>query len=92
MSPILNILVPQVAHTPRVAGRPFFIWICSVLFIDRFCLHFMQYASKPLLLSCSGPSWLLGPAVGDAPPARATIIGSPPQGVNVIGVGFVTVW
>jgi hypothetical protein len=43
-------LVPQVAHTPRVAGRPFFIWICSVLFIVRFCLHFMQYASKPPLL------------------------------------------
>jgi len=42
LSPILNIFVPQVAHTPRVAGRPFFILICSVLFIDRFCLHFMQ--------------------------------------------------
>jgi hypothetical protein len=46
LSPILNILVPQVAHTPRVAGRPFFIWICTVLFISRFCLHFMQYASN----------------------------------------------
>ena len=50
LSPILNILVPQVVHSPRVAGRPFFIWICSVFFISRFCLHFMQYASKPTLL------------------------------------------
>lgn len=46
LSPILNILVPQVVQTPRVAGRPFFIVICSVFFISRFCLHFMQYASK----------------------------------------------
>ncbi len=50
LSPILNILVPQVVHSPRVAGRPFFIWICSVFRISRFCLHFMQYASKPILL------------------------------------------
>jgi hypothetical protein len=31
-----------VAHTPLVAGRPFFIICWRVSFIVRFCLHFMQ--------------------------------------------------
>jgi hypothetical protein len=40
--PILNILVPQVGHTPWVAGRPFFIVISLVSFISLFALHFTQ--------------------------------------------------
>jgi hypothetical protein len=40
--PILNILVPQVGHTPWVAGRPFFIVISLGSFISLFALHFTQ--------------------------------------------------
>jgi hypothetical protein len=43
--PILNILVPQVAHTPRVAALPFFIVIALARFICFFERHFMQYES-----------------------------------------------
>jgi hypothetical protein len=35
--PILNILVPQVGHTPWVAGRPFFIVISLVSFYGPAC-------------------------------------------------------
>jgi hypothetical protein len=48
--PILNILVPQVGHTPWVAGRPFFIVISLGSFISLFALHFTQYASIVFLL------------------------------------------
>jgi len=51
--PILNILVPQTGQTPRVAGRPFFIVICSVSFIVLFSRHFMQYPSIVLSLDIS---------------------------------------
>jgi hypothetical protein len=40
--PILNILVPQVGHTPWVAGRPFFIVISLGSFISLFALHLTQ--------------------------------------------------
>jgi hypothetical protein len=46
--PILNILVPQVGHTPWVAGLPFFIVICFASFISLLALHFTQYASAIL--------------------------------------------
>jgi hypothetical protein len=41
-APILNILVPQVAHDPSVAGRPFFIVTGFAPVIGRWVLHFMQ--------------------------------------------------
>jgi len=40
--PILNIFVPQTGQEPWVAGRPFFIVICSGFDISRLVLHFMQ--------------------------------------------------
>jgi hypothetical protein len=40
--PILNILVPQVGHTPWVAGLPFFIVISLGFFISFLALHFTQ--------------------------------------------------
>jgi hypothetical protein len=40
--PILNIFVPQVGHTPWVAGLPFFIVISLVSFISRLALHLTQ--------------------------------------------------
>ena len=46
--PILNIAAPHSAHLPRVAGRPFFIVICSVSCISRLSLHFRQY---PVIVS-----------------------------------------
>jgi len=47
--PILNILVPQVAQVPVVAGLPFFIVMAVGFFISFFALHLTQYAS--ILLS-----------------------------------------
>lgn len=44
--PILNIFVPQIPHFPSVAGRPFFMVICTASFISRLLLHFTQYASN----------------------------------------------
>jgi hypothetical protein len=44
--PILNIFVPQMPHFPSVAGRPFFMVICTASFISRLLLHFTQYASS----------------------------------------------
>jgi hypothetical protein len=38
--PILNILVPQTAQTPWVAGLPFFMVIALWSFISRFARHF----------------------------------------------------
>ena len=43
--PIQNMLVPQVGHTPFVAGLPFFIVTALALFISFLDLHFIQYAS-----------------------------------------------
>jgi hypothetical protein len=40
--PILNIFVPQVGHTPWVAGLPFFIVILLGSFISLFSRHFTQ--------------------------------------------------
>ena len=39
-----NTLVPQVGHSPWVAGRPFFITIDLGFLISLFARHFMQYA------------------------------------------------
>lgn len=41
-APILNILVPQVGHTPSVAGLPFFMVTCLEFFISRLLLHLTQ--------------------------------------------------
>ena len=38
-------LVPQVGHTPWVAGRPFFNVTCCGLEISRLLRHLKQYAS-----------------------------------------------
>ena len=38
-----NILVPQTGQMPRVAGRPFFIVICSASLISWEARHFTQY-------------------------------------------------
>ncbi len=40
--PMRNILVPQVGHTPWVAGRPFFMVIDWVSFISRCDRHLTQ--------------------------------------------------
>ena len=40
--PILNILVPQSAQVPSVAGLPFFIVTSVAFFISFLALHFMQ--------------------------------------------------
>ena len=42
--PILNILVPQVGHTPWVAGFPFFIVMALASLISFLVRHFIQYA------------------------------------------------
>ena len=47
--PIRNIFVEQTGQTPRVAGRPFFIVMASVLLISLLDRHFTQYPSKALL-------------------------------------------
>ena len=47
--PIRNIFVSQTKHTPRVAGRPFFIVMAWVLLISLLDRHFMQYASMGCL-------------------------------------------
>ena len=44
VEPIRNILVPQVGHTPWVAGLPFFMVIALASFISLFIRHFTQYA------------------------------------------------
>ena len=49
--PILNTLVPQVGHMPWVAGLPFFMTMDLGFLISTLVLHFMQYASMPVLLS-----------------------------------------
>ena len=49
--PILNILVPQVGHTPFVAGLPFFMVIPFGSFISLLARHFTQYACIFCLLS-----------------------------------------
>jgi len=55
--PILNILVPQSAQVPSVAGLPFFIVTTVGFCISFFALHFMQYASitPPFYFSSTGP-------------------------------------
>ena len=40
-----NMAVPQVGHTPFVAGLPFFMVIALASFISFLDLHFTQYAS-----------------------------------------------
>ena len=42
-APILNIVVPQSPHLPRVARRPFFIVTCCASWMSLVSLHFMQY-------------------------------------------------
>ena len=42
-APILNIVVPQSPHFPRVAGRPFFIVTCCASWMSLLVLHFIQY-------------------------------------------------
>ena len=42
-TPILNIVVPQSPHLPRVAGRPFFMVTCCASWMSLLSLHFMQY-------------------------------------------------
>ena len=42
--PILNIFVPQLGHTPWVAGLPFFMVIDFASFISFLDLHLTQYA------------------------------------------------
>ena len=40
--PILNTFVPQVGHTPWVAGLPFFIVIALGFLISFLARHFIQ--------------------------------------------------
>jgi hypothetical protein len=40
--PILNIFVPQVGHTPWVAGLPFFMVMLFGFFISLLVRHFTQ--------------------------------------------------
>jgi hypothetical protein len=40
--PILNILVPQVVHSPVVAGLPFFIVVATGFLISCLDLHLTQ--------------------------------------------------
>ena len=42
-APILNIVVPQSPHLPRVAGRPFFMVTCCGSCMSLLSLHLMQY-------------------------------------------------
>jgi hypothetical protein len=42
--PILNILVPQLGHTPCVAGLPFFMVMDLALLMSFLARHFTQYA------------------------------------------------
>ena len=42
-APILNIVVPQSPHFPRVAGRPFFMVTRCAFWMSRRSRHFMQY-------------------------------------------------
>jgi hypothetical protein len=46
--------VPQTAHFPRTAGRPFFMVTCSGFLISRFCLHLTQYPSSAIVPSVFG--------------------------------------
>ena len=55
-APILNIVVPQSPHLPRVAGRPFFMVTRCASWISRRSRHFMQYPVIKKVLS--GPDWL----------------------------------
>jgi len=43
--PMRNMAVPQVGHTPLVAGLPFFMVTALALFISFLARHFTQYAS-----------------------------------------------
>lgn len=42
-APILNIVVPQSPHLPRVAGRPFFMVTRRGSWISLLSRHLMQY-------------------------------------------------
>jgi len=55
--PILNILVPQVGHTPRVAGLPFFMVMLLASFISLLARHFIQYACTSLPPFCLLLGW-----------------------------------
>ena len=52
-APILNIVVPQSPHFPRVAGRPFFMVTCCGSRIVWLSRHFMQYP----VIEKSFPFW-----------------------------------
>ena len=43
--PMRNMAVPQVGHTPLVAGLTFFMVTALALFISFLARHFTQYAS-----------------------------------------------
>jgi len=49
--PIRNIFVPQVGHTPWVAGLPFFMVTALGFFISFLALHFTQYPCIDFLLN-----------------------------------------
>ena len=53
--PILNIVVPQSPHLPRVAGRPFFMVTCCGSCMYLLSRHFMQY---PVIEESFLPQWL----------------------------------
>ena len=42
-APILNIVVPQSPHLPRVAGRPFFMVTRCASWMSLLSRHLMQY-------------------------------------------------
>ena len=44
--PMRETVVPHTAHCPLVMGLPFTVKLATGLTISRFCLHFIQYASK----------------------------------------------
>ena len=48
-APIRYFWVSQTAHTPRVAGEPFFMVVASTFLVWVCCLHFSQYIMTALV-------------------------------------------